>query len=153
MLLQMQSHRQLLPSQLTIRSYRKGVMALVSLKITSGLLSLVGCDCCSLSLLLAVLWAKGIPLLGRTVLMSSLQRWQEAVPLFPHFWHSPFPAPEGSGSSSVSLGLESLDLAKSLLLGVSSGRPWEDGRSSLQLEWELEHLSAVSGSLGMDRLL
>lgn len=56
-------------------------MALVSLEITSGLLSLVGCDCCSLSLLLVVLWAKGIPLLGRTVLMSSLQWWQEAVPL------------------------------------------------------------------------
>lgn len=99
-------------------------MAVQSLEITSVLLSLLGCDCCSLSLLLVVLWAKGIALLGRTVLMSSsLQWWQEAVPLFPRFWHNLFPPPEGSGSSSVSLGLESLDLAKSLLLGVSSGVP------------------------------
>lgn len=96
-LLQMQSHCQLLPSQLTIRSYRKGVMAVQSLEITSGHLSLVGCHCCSLSLILVVLWAKGIALLGRTVLMSSsLQWWQEALPLFPRLWHNPFSPPEGS---------------------------------------------------------
>lgn len=46
-------------------------MAVMSLEITSGILSLVGWDCCSLSLLLVVLWAKGIALLGRTVLTSS----------------------------------------------------------------------------------
>lgn len=37
-------------------------MALMSLEITSGLLSLLGWDCCSLPLLLVVLWAKGIAL-------------------------------------------------------------------------------------------
>lgn len=79
-------------------------MAVVSLEITFGLLSLVGCDCCSLSFLLVVLWAKDIALLGRTVLLSSSLAWGEQ------------PAVVAGGCASFHTGVEHVPL---LLFGVA----------------------------------